>query len=145
MKTPWHIWVVGIVSLLWNAGGGYDYIMAQTRNAAYLEMVPAEFRADYIAYLDNLPLWAASGWALGIWGSIAGSILILLRKRHAVAAFVLSLAGLAVNSVYTYLVAEQSLSMMAGPMAQLFTVAIVVILLLLLWYSIRQRNLGRLT
>ena len=28
MKTPWHLWVVGVVSLLWNGFGGYDFIMS---------------------------------------------------------------------------------------------------------------------
>jgi hypothetical protein len=31
-KTPWHLWVVGILSLLWNAFGGYDYTMTQLRD-----------------------------------------------------------------------------------------------------------------
>lgn len=144
MRTPWHIWVVGAASLLWNAGGGYDYVMARTRNAGYLEMVPEEFRAEYLGYLDAMPVWASTGWALGVWASILGSVLILLRSRHAVTAFGVSLAGLAVNSAYTYMVAETNLATMAGPSAKLFTVAIVVVLIALLWYSLRQRDEGRL-
>ena len=26
-RTPWHLWVVGVLSLLWNCYGGYDYLM----------------------------------------------------------------------------------------------------------------------
>lgn len=144
MKTPWHIWAVGALSLLWNAGGGYDYVMARTRNAGYVEMVPEEFRAEFLGYLDAMPIWAATGWALGVWASIAGSVLILLRSRHAAAAFAVSLAGLAVNSVYTYLVAETNLAMLAGTSAKLFTAGIVVILVALLWYAQRQRSAGHL-
>ena len=83
MKTPWHIWVVGILSLLWNAGGGFDYVMARTQNPAYVEMIPADFRAEFLAYLDTMPVWASAGWGVGVWGSILGSVLILLRSRHA--------------------------------------------------------------
>lgn len=145
MKTPWHIWTVGILSLLWNAGGGYDYVMARTRNSSYIEMVPEGFRAQFLGYLDAMPIWASTGWALGVWGSILGSVLILLRSRHAATAFIVSLVGLVVNSVYTYILAETNLAMMAGNSAKLFTAAIVVILVLLVWYSLRQRNLGRLS
>ncbi len=144
MKTPWHIWTVGILSLLWNAFGAFDYLMAQTRNASYVEMVPEEFRAQFLAYLDGMPIWAASGWALGVWASILGSFLILARSRHAVTAFVASIVGLAVNSAYTYLIAQTNLSMMIGTSAQLFTALILAVLLLLTWYAVRQRTLGRL-
>ena len=144
MKTPWHIWTVGILLLLWNAFGAFDYLMAQTRNASYVEMVPEEFRAQFLAYLDGMPIWAASGWALGVWASILGSFLILARSRHAVTAFVASIVGLAVNSAYTYLIAQTNLSMMIGTSAQLFTALILAVLLLLTWYAVRQRTLGRL-
>lgn len=144
MKTPWHIWTVGVLSLLWNAGGAYDYVMARTLNPTYVAMIPEEFRAEFIGYLDAMPVWASTGWALGVWASVLGSILILMRSRHAVATFVVSLAGLVVNSVYTYGLAETNLAMMAGNSAKLFTAAIVLILVLLTWYSVRQRSLGRL-
>jgi hypothetical protein len=31
-KTPWHVWVVGIVALLWNASGAYTIVMAEARS-----------------------------------------------------------------------------------------------------------------
>ena len=34
-STPWHLWVVGVVSLLWNAFGGYDFIMSATQGETY--------------------------------------------------------------------------------------------------------------
>jgi len=29
VATPWHVWVVGIVALLWNAMGALDYTMTE--------------------------------------------------------------------------------------------------------------------
>ncbi len=118
--------------------------MAQTRKASYVEMVPEEFRAQFLAYVDGMPIWAASGWALGVWASILGSFLILARSRHAVTAVIASIVGLAVNSAYTYLIVQTNLSMMTGKSAQLFTALILAVLLLLTWYAVRQRALGRL-
>lgn len=34
MKTAWHSWLVGILALIWNAGGAYDDLMFKTANAA---------------------------------------------------------------------------------------------------------------
>lgn len=28
-KTPWHVWVVGALALLWNGAGAYTIMMAQ--------------------------------------------------------------------------------------------------------------------
>ena len=32
LKAPIHLWIVGILSLLWNSFGGYNYTMTRTRN-----------------------------------------------------------------------------------------------------------------
>ena len=57
--TPWHLWVVGVLSLLWNAYGGYDYWMSHTDPAAYLptpapQPASIELR-DLARALDALP------------------------------------------------------------------------------------------
>lgn len=101
--TPWHLWAVGGVSLLWNAFGATDYTMSQTRNRDYLGSAAETMgiTADQmIAYIDGFPVWMHAFWALGVWGALIGSVLLLLRKRHAVWAFGLSLLGLAVTQFY---------------------------------------------
>ena len=103
LGTPWHLWAVGGVSLLWNAVGALDYTMSQLRNRAYLEAGTqgTDVTADQmIAYLDSFPAWSNIFWGLGVWGAIAGSILLLLRSRFAVWAFGASLFGLAVTTAY---------------------------------------------
>ena len=36
VKTPWHLWVVGIVALLWNAIGALDFTATQMRFEFYM-------------------------------------------------------------------------------------------------------------
>ena len=144
MKTPWHIWVVGVVTLLWHGFGAYDYLMSATRNAAYFEMIPEDQRPGMLAYLDGMPVWAVSTWALGVWGSVVGSLLILLRSRHAVAAFVLSLIGLIGTSLYTYVLAPVPAMSRMNSVAMIITLTIVVVLLATLFYARRQVALGNL-
>jgi hypothetical protein len=95
-KTPWHLWLVGGVALLWNAFGGYDYIMTQTRNAAYL----AQFTPEQRAYFENFPIWMEAVWGIGVWGAVAGSVLLLLRMKWAFHAFLASLIAFAISVVY---------------------------------------------
>ena len=98
VKTPWHLWLVGVVSLLWNAFGAYDYTMTNLRNQAYLDSMG--YPAEGIAYLDAFPIWAHSGWALGVWGAVIGSVLLLMRSRFAVWSFALSIVGIALTTLY---------------------------------------------
>ncbi|MBK6802514.1 MAG: hypothetical protein IPG83_13845 [Novosphingobium sp.] len=90
-RPPTSFWVVGIMSLIWNAFGGVDYTMTRLRNAEYLSS--AGDPQVILAWIDGFPLWAQAAWGLGVWGSVAGSVLLLARSRHAVTAFGLSLLG----------------------------------------------------
>ncbi len=33
--TPTHLWIVGVLSLLWNLFGCYDYLMSELSPASY--------------------------------------------------------------------------------------------------------------
>ena len=93
-RTPAHLWIVGLLSLLWNGFGGYDYVMTRLRNMDYLtSMMPGTDANAVLAYIDSFPLYAQVGWGLGVWGGVAGSILLLMRSRWAAMAFALSLIG----------------------------------------------------
>ena len=67
--TPWHLWVVGIATLLFNTIGCYSYLMTQTGSLAELGMTP-----EQIGYFDTFPAWADAAWALGVWGALLGSV-----------------------------------------------------------------------
>ena len=41
-KTPWHLWIIGVVALLWSAIGAFDYVMTQTKNESYMGMFTSE-------------------------------------------------------------------------------------------------------
>ena len=137
-RTPMHIWIVGGVSALWNAFGALDYTMSQLRNPGSMAQLTAEQRA----WLDAAPAWATGSWALGVWGSLAGSLLLLARSRHAVTAFGLSIAGLAVNSVFQFTSPMPGSHMGGGGGAIALHVAIWAVAIALLLYALRMRARG---
>lgn len=146
MKTPWHLWVFGVVSLLWNFGGAYDYVMVRTGNQAYLDQMMAQMPAEQVtAYLDtlaNYPFWVSLAWALGVWGAVAGSILLLVRSRFAGLAFVLSFIGMIGNLIYGLLLSPTPMTQMMSGAAALFSLAIVVVSILLIVYARRMTAKG---
>lgn len=111
-STPAHLWIVGILALLWNAFGSYDYLMTETGNQAWL----SQFTAEQIAYWESLPGWLTAFWAIGVWGGLAGAILLLIRSRYAVWAFALSLLGIVVSFGYQFIATDMPASMTEGAM-----------------------------
>jgi hypothetical protein len=95
-RTPALLWIIGFLALLWNAYGCYIYLMTETANAAFLANSPP----DQLAYMDSLPAWLTAFWALGVWGGLLGSILLLMRSRYSVWAFALSFIGCVVVMAY---------------------------------------------
>lgn len=110
--TPVHLWIVGVLALLWNGFAGLDFTMTLVQNPSYL----AAFTAEQLAYFDAIPAWAKAAWGLGVWGGIIGSVLLLLRRRHAAPVFLASLAGVVVLNVYSLALADAPESM-SGPAA----------------------------
>jgi hypothetical protein len=142
-RAPWHLWVVGIVSLLWNAFGGYDYTMTQLRDPGYLGMFADQMGmslAEVNSFFDSFPAWASVLWALGVWGSVLGSILLLMRSRHAVAAFLISLVGAVLSFAYQFTIDLPPA--MDTPMNKAMPTVIVGAVILQLWYARRQARNG---
>jgi uncharacterized membrane protein len=144
VTTPWHLWAVGILSLLWNGFGAYDYIMSQLRDPAYLEatMGPMGITVEEsIAFLDSFPVWASALWAIGIWGSVLGSVLLLMRSRHAATAFLVSLLGAVLSFAYQFTI-DLPPQMADSAMTKIMPFVIVGAVLLQWWYARRQAANG---
>lgn len=96
-KAPIHFWPVAVLSLLWNLFGCYDYLMSHLSPASYFASMGMS--AASAAFMGTLPAWLTAFWAVGVWSSLAGSLLLIARSRHAAPAFAASLFGLAVSQL----------------------------------------------
>lgn len=123
--TPWHFWAVAAVSLLWNSYGAWDYTSYQ------LGMAPA------MPAVDAAPVWATSCWALGVWGSFIGSILMLIRSRYATTAFAVSIVAAVISFAWQY--AAGILQVPILPLVILSALAF------FWWYAGKMRDEGVLT
>lgn len=132
-KAPWHLWLVGIGTFLFNAMGAASYSLTRLDLLADLGMTP-----DQIAFMQSYPVWANAFWALGVWGAVTGSVLLLLRSRWAVAAMVAATIGLVGTTVYNYALIEVPESMQAPAL----DVAIWAVTLFLLFYARRMAAAG---
>lgn len=138
-RAPVHLWIVGVLALVWNAFGAFDYLATQLRYEPYMSQFPQE----QLEYFYGFPAWAVAAWAFGIWGAFFGSIALLLRKRWAVWLFGLSLVGMAVTTIYNFVLTE-GLEIM-GTVGAIFTAVIWIVAILLFLYARAQEKKGVLT
>lgn len=131
--APWHLWVVGVLTLLCNAIGVMSHSMTQLGMLDSLGMTP-----DQIAYFDSFPTWANGVWGLGVWGAFLGSVLLLFRSRWAVVSLAISIVGL-IGTTYFEQFATTVPEDLSNP---LLNVAIWVITLFTLWYAWTMRKRG---
>ena len=76
-KTPRHLWIVGVIALLWSMVGAFDYLATQLELESYM----SQFTQEQLDYFYGFPKWATSVWAIAVWGSVVGSVGLLLRRR----------------------------------------------------------------
>jgi hypothetical protein len=96
--TPKHLWIVGVLAFLWNCMGAMNYVMTQFRVEAYM----SSFTQEQLDYYYGFPAWAIAFWAVAVWFGVAGSVLLLMRRKIAETVLLISLVSMAINSVYTY-------------------------------------------
>jgi len=137
-RTPWHLWVVGALTLLWNAVGALDFTMTETRNAAYLK----PFTPEQLAYFNSFPFWVILAWGIATWGSLLGSLLLLLHRGWACAAFWASFVCMLLTMLYNYVLTDGLKVMGRGAAPLVFSGLIMLIGLLLLLYSHAMRKRG---
>ncbi len=128
--APWHLRLVGLLSLAWNGYGAVDYIQTNTRGEAYMRA--SGFGDAAVAYFFAMPTWMYVPWTMGVWGAVLGSLLLLARSRWAVHAFAISLIGAFVSVIYTYFIGNGLQAL--GPVAHVQLV-ILAVAALLLWYA----------
>ena len=138
-KAPWHLWVVGVVSLLWNSVGAMDFVMTQTRNAAYLKGVTPE----QLAFFYGFPLWVVIAWGVATWGGVLGSLLLLLRRGLAVCLFLLSLIGMVLTTIHNFGLSNGMQVMGAGALAFSSTIFVIGVLLWVYARAMRKRGVLR--
>lgn len=125
-KPHFSFWIIAAVGLLWNLMGCLNYIMQANADAV------AQMPELYQAIIAVRPAWATAAFAIAVFGGAVGCILLLLRRRVASAAFVVSLIAIAGHSVFTLRVAGVTPSL----------VLVVLVGVALLWYTSIARRSG---
>lgn len=137
--TPAHLWIVGMLAVLWNAMGAFDYTATQLR----LEFYMSQFTQEQLQYFYGFPAWFEAVWAVAVWGAVLGSLALLLRTRWAVALFGLSLLGVLISSIYNFGIREGASVMGTAGVVFGVVIALIAVLLTLYSYVLTRRGVLR--
>ncbi|MAN47491.1 MAG: hypothetical protein GYB49_11545 [Alphaproteobacteria bacterium] len=127
-KAPWHLWVLGVLALLWNAVGAFDFAATVTHWQPYMK----NFTAEQQDFFYSFPMWQYIVWGLATWGAFIGSVLLLTRSKLALWAFTVSVICTIMSMLYSLTLTDAP----EGTSNAVFTVAIILIAILLFVYSL---------
>ena len=127
--APRHLWIVGMLAVLWNALGAFDYSATQLRLESYM----SQFTPEQLEYFYGFPAWAVACWATAVWFSLVGSVGLLLRKRWAVWLFGIAIVAMVLTAFYNFVLTDGAALMGSGAMA--FTAVIWAIAFFLFFYA----------
>ena len=97
--TPWHLWLVGILGLLWSLMGVVSFMLTEMKVEAVMSRYPQAQRD----YFESFPMWAVAVWAIGVFGGVIGCILLLLKKRLASPVLLVSLIAVVCIAAISFL------------------------------------------
>jgi hypothetical protein len=140
-RTPAHLWIVGILALLWNCFGAYDYTMTRLHNLDYLKgTMPGVDPNVALDWVESMPMYAQAGWGLGVWFGLLGAVLLLIRSRWAVWSFGISLVGAVLSLGYQLLLAPPIPGATESPLAKVIPILVIVIAAALFLYARAQEK-----
>ncbi len=135
-KPATWFWVVSVIALVWNLMGVMAYIMQVTMSPEALQALPENERT----LIESVPTWATAAFAIAVWGSTMGSILLLMSKKLATVILIVSFVGILVQMYYN-LFMSKSLEVY-GPGGLAMPVMVLVFGLFLIWFSRKASSHG---
>jgi hypothetical protein len=132
---PIAAWYMGaaVASLILMGLFGAFYLMHVTADPSAL---PIDQRAAY----EATPAWVIGAFGVGAWVGVAGGILLILKRRQAEIAFLISLAGMLVWLAGSLAVAPLREAMSANDL--LVIIGMVAIVWTIFWFARHSRQRG---
>ena len=129
-RVPVWFWIVAVLAFLWECMGCFAYLRDVSMTAADLAALPEGQRKLY----EAMPAWQAAVYAVAVWVGLSGAVMLLRRRAWARPLFIVSLIACLIQFGYSFIVLKAA--EVVGPeMAYPLPIAIILIAILLVWFS----------
>ena len=135
-KPATWFWVVSAIALVWNLMGVMAYIAQVTMSPEALQALPENERT----LMESVPMWVTSAFAIAVWGSTLGSILLLMRKKLATPVLILSFVGILVQMYYNLFMSKSM--EVYGPGGLAMPIMVLLFGAFLIWFSRKSTGNG---
>ncbi len=122
-------WIIGILALLWNAVGAYNFLLTVTMPETLL----GDYNEAQRALVENLPTWYDILFAIAVISGTIACIFLLFKKRIATTIFFVSLIAVIVQMGY-WLFFTDARALMGDTVAYM-PIAVIIVSLGLFLYS----------
>lgn len=130
--TPWHLWVIGILALLWNGMGALTIIMAQLGRLPNMD-------ADEVAYYAAQPLWLVIATDVALISAVLAAVALLLRSKLAVWLFAVSVVAIFLTNLYDIASSKSRMLVDRGALIMTLVIAGLAILQFLYAFAMKRR------
>ena len=135
-KVPAWFWVLAVFFLLWNIMGvWFFYYHTFMPEADFNAMTEAEQNL-----MGEYPLWTKIAFAMATFGGLAGAIGLIMRKKWAKTAFIISIIGIIPQMVHSLFFTNSR--EVYGPGTEVMPAMVVVFGIFLVWFSIFSLKKG---
>jgi hypothetical protein len=139
-ELPTSFWIIGGVFLLWNFFGLMIYYDQVTMAP---EVLADNFNAAQQAFLENMPMWATSAYAVAVTAGVIASLLLLVRNALALPVYIVSLAGVLVQDLHSFVLSD-GLAIW-GSSALYLPTLVILLCVAEIWYSRSAKAKGWLS
>ena len=133
-------WIIGVIAVIWNGMGVYNYLIQAFKTDALMDSMDAE----QIALMDSLPAWMTALFAIAVFSGLLGSIALLMGKKIATTLFVVSFLTATIQQLY-WLFGTDAVDVFSEKMPYLIPILVIVFGAFLVWYSKGQKSKGVLS
>ena len=103
-KPPITFWVITIIGFIWNLMGVDAYLQQAYRTERFQEMY--KNTPQFLEIINNLPSWYTAVFAIAVFISTLGCLLLLLRKKMATQVFLVALIAVVIQTLYNLFMNE---------------------------------------
>lgn len=100
VKTPWHLWVMGLFFIFIFANGVYDYFMMLGHNVDYYNS--KHYGEAVVKYFTNYPKLCLLFYTLNVFCGLISSILLLFKTKWAMRCAFVSAVSMICLDILTY-------------------------------------------
>ncbi len=129
-KPNTGFWIIAVLALLWNLLGVFLWAM---EHFFMTEEMKAAYPPEELELMNSMPSWGIYVYGIAVFGGLLASVLLLIRKKMAIAIFGISLLAILIQMGY-WVFGMDSVSVM-GPQSLIMPLIVIAIAIFEYFYS----------